>query len=381
MSRSTLMISAQLPSRTHQETAGEQLALRYVDFWESRGDFLLVSGAGPANLRARERGQTPPHLLLDDRPGWLSRMRARLLTVHPIFPSQALRRIPDLERAEVIDLQWQEQGWLLPGLRRAAPHARITITLHDVLSQRFERRAAASRTRRHRPLWMLRTAMMRRLERSIMRLADDVIVLSDKDCRLLPSSGRARVHVIPPPAEAPLSPAPSNAGTRLLFVGYLARRENHDAAQLLIEQILPRIRQQVPDAQLTLIGKGLDPELARKASEQNVRVMGFVEDLEPEYAQTNAVIAPLREGAGVKLKVVEAMMRGLPVITTSVGIEGIPHGPGVAVADSSDELADAAVQVLQQPHPARSAARSQVPVLKERFGLAAFVKALEEIHS
>lgn len=109
-------------------------------------------------------------------------------------------------------------------------------------------------------------------------------------------------------------------------------------------------------------------------------MLGFVDDLEPEYRRAAAVIVPLEAGAGVKFKVVEAMIRGIPVITTPVGIEGIPHAGAAWIADDSAGLAAAAIAVLRDREAAERRARDQASPLAEHFGLRAFTRTMQEMH-
>lgn len=380
--RRTLMISPQLPSRAQQESAGELLALRFAEFWEARGPLLVVSATGRANARAQQRGDLPDHELLTIEPSRAERLRGRLLTVQPVIPPRAVSGIPGLRSAEVIDLQWEEPGWLIRALRREAPQARITVTLHDVLSQRFGRLAAASTTVRHRLLWRLRSARVRRLEAQILRRADEVLVLSEKDAALLPRRrGGARVHVVAPPLQAQLRPSPpADAPPRLLFVGYLARAENQDAVRRLTHEILPVVRREFPAAEAVIAGGGLAAQESERLAAEGVQMLGFVDDLEPEYRRAAAVIVPLEAGAGVKFKVVEAMIRGIPVITTPVGIEGIPHAGAAWIADDSAGLAAAAIAVLRDREAAERRARDQASPLAEHFGLRAFTRTMQEMH-
>ena len=124
---------------------------------------------------------------------------------------------------------------------------------------------------------------------------------------------------------------------RLLFVGTLHYPPNADAAVLLAERIVPSIRRHIPDVVLDVVGAGPPRVLDRLRSEQGVSVHGFVDDLEPFYAQAAQVIVPIRRLTGTNIKILEAIAHSVPVVTTSIGLEGIPElVPGYDVAVASD---------------------------------------------
>ena len=157
-----------------------------------------------------------------------------------------------------------------------------------------------------------------------MAALDEVTVFSEKDGGLLGEP--ANVRVIHPPLASGLERFPeAQAGPpTALFVAWFAREENDEAAQWLIGDVWPAVVDAVPDARLRLVGRGVSERLqALCDARADVTVAGFVPDLEPEYAAARVCVVPLRQGAGVKFKTVEALLHGVPVVTTSVGAEGI----------------------------------------------------------
>ncbi|WP_298745175.1 glycosyltransferase [uncultured Microbacterium sp.] len=299
--------------------------------------------------------------------------RATLSTVTrrlaPIRPPHgflaALRRNPAaraaLASADVIDLQWPTMAPLLPALRRDAPRARRIATLHDVASQGQRRQRQRSRSWRRRLRFASSTLLARRIEARTVARADATIVFSEKDRALLPES--ERVQVVFPPLSADI--APSGPPTRepvaspafALFVGPMHRGENREALQWFAHDVWPLVQARVPDAELRVAGRVTDAQRAEFEATSGVRMLGFVEDLEPLYASAAAVIAPLWVGAGVKFKVVEALVRGVPVVGTAVAFEGIGDAEHVPVtSDTAAAFADALVVALQDPAAARRGA-------------------------
>ncbi len=133
----------------------------------------------------------------------------------------------------------------------------------------------------------------------------------------------------------------------LLFVGGFSHTPNKDAATWFIKDVFPYVLSKLPGIVFTIIGSNIPEELL-KLGGKNVKFMGRVSDAEllQHYNMTRLVVAPLRYGAGVKGKIVEAIHHGVPVITTSVGIEGIRDPEHViSVADRADEIADNIIEI------------------------------------
>jgi glycosyltransferase involved in cell wall biosynthesis len=164
----------------------------------------------------------------------------------------------------------------------------------------------------------------------------------------------------------------SKAGNVILFVGGFAHSPNKDGILWFVEDVLPLLRQDDNPWQLMIAGSNADEDI-RGAAAKDVCVLGFVSDekLNQLYQQAAVVIAPLRYGAGVKGKVIEAMAKGVPVVTTSVGAQGIAEPEGVLfIANTAEHFAgqvrEAAVPVL-----GRSKAMAALDYVQKTFSPAA----------
>lgn len=287
-----------------------------------------------------------------------------------------------MAEADLIDLQWEETAILLGAIRRINPDARVVVTLHDVLSQRFGRQRNLQSSTPRRAAWAVRRVAALRLEGRIARHADDVVVLSQKDADLLPRRGtQARVHVVPPAISGHVrTEAPSSTNPLLLFVGYMARWENEDAMHWFVTEILPEVREAHPNARVAVAGGGLRDHVVAELEANAVEVLGFVDDLEPLYAEAAVVVVPLRYGAGVKFKVVEALIRGVPTVTTTVGNEGIHPADAAFVADDPRAFAASVSQVLRDPDAANDHARRTAHAVAEEYGEQRFRARLQEVY-
>lgn len=371
-SRRVVVLTGAVPFDDVPHAGGRYLA-RLLDHLGAHGPVTVVAASTPASRDAAGRPGAPPDLLLvGGAPGRTARDRVlgRLVALgerwwRPVDPGMPpLALVADLltggpaaravRDADVVDLQWSEQARLVRLVRRLAPDAHVVATFHDVQSQLFAREPSS--TPAGRLAWRARAARARAHERRALRSLDAVVVFSDKDARLLGSPATA--HVVPPPL-APAVPVRHPADTdpaqpAVLLVGHLARPENGDGARWLLERVWPTVVARVPGARLRLVGAGAGPDLtAAVAARVDVTLAGFVPDLDAEYAAATCCVVPVHTGAGVKFKTVEALVHGVPVVSTPVGAEGIGQPPWFAgLTADPDAFANAVVAVLDDPHTA-----------------------------
>jgi glycosyltransferase involved in cell wall biosynthesis len=149
-------------------------------------------------------------------------------------------------------------------------------------------------------------------------------------------------------AFAPVPAATDGAGAKLLFMGTLDYYPNVDAAFFLVKEILPIVWAVEPSVRLCIAGRNPPPELASLASDARIEVIGDPEDMAAVAAFCLLSIVPLRIGGGTRIKILDSMAMGLPVVSTSLGCEGLGVSSGVhlAVADNAADLARAILRVV-----------------------------------
>jgi len=172
----------------------------------------------------------------------------------------------------------------------------------------------------------------------------------------------------------------------MVFTGSMDWIPNEDAVRFCVQEILPRIRQAVPDATLTVVGRNPAPSVSALAAQQpGVRVTGRVDDVRPYMERAALYLVPIRIGGGTRLKIFEAMAMGLPVVSTRVGAEGLPvvDGQDIVLADSPVQFADAAIQLLTDPKRAHALGAAASRMVRERAGwdraAAAFAAICERV--
>ena len=185
------------------------------------------------------------------------------------------------------------------------------------------------------------------LELALVRASDATITVTDVERDILREHvPDANVIVVPTIHERCEGDVGFAARRDLLFVVNFLHPPNVDAAFLLVNEIMPRLRDRLPGIRLLLAGSYTSPEILALATD-DVEVLGWVPDLRPVYDRVRVFVAPLRFGAGMRGKLCESMSHGLPVVTSTVGAEGIGLVPGrhALVADTPDAFAAEVVRL------------------------------------
>src|SRR5207249_1868624 len=155
----------------------------------------------------------------------------------------------------------------------------------------------------------------------------------------------------------------------LLFLGSLDWRPNLDAVSILLESIFPGVRAFEPEAKLLIVGRNPPEWLKERAHQPGVELHGSVPDVRPFIARAGLLAVPLRIGGGSRLKILEALSSGLPVVSTQIGAEGLCLEPGQHLHTVGDmaEMADALVHCLRDPCGARAMAERGCRLVGVRY--------------
>jgi polysaccharide biosynthesis protein PslH len=189
-------------------------------------------------------------------------------------------------------------------------------------------------------------AWARHAGRSLARV-DALVVLSEHDRALVSQLAPSPVRVIRPGLDLPPRADQDGVGG-VLFVGSFSHAPNVEAARRLVEVIHPLVRARYPDATLTIVGADPPPDLSRGVG---VRITGRVPDVRPYVERAAVVVAPLAFGAGVRIKVLDALARGKALVATNRAIAGLElrDGEHALIRDDDREFADAVAELLEDP--------------------------------
>ena len=166
----------------------------------------------------------------------------------------------------------------------------------------------------------------------------------------------------------PLAVASFAARSGIVFVGSYQHAPNVDAVIYFVEKIWPLIRRQLRGAAFRIVGSGMTPEVQALAGE-GIEIVGFVDDLDSVLAQARVAVAPLRYGAGLKGKILSALLAGLPTVSTEIGVEGFGLHPGteILVAEDPHEFADAVVRLYTDEHAWTLLSRNGLEFAQKNF--------------
>jgi glycosyltransferase involved in cell wall biosynthesis len=221
---------------------------------------------------------------------------------------------------------------------------------------------------------------LRAFERRLLASAAESWMVSESDvaaARELCPQARLRYvpNVVDVSAIAPVSP-PSGE-RRAVFVADFAYEPNRNGLRFLLDDVFPRVWDELPDARLALVGGGMDRPPA--SADERVETLGFVTNLAGAYARASCALAPLLQGGGSPLKLIEALAYGLPVIATPRAVAGLAvrDGEHCLVADGAEAFAAALVAVLRD-HGSPELGRRGRELVAERYSIEALGRILAE---
>lgn len=260
----------------------------------------------------------------------------------------------------------------VPLVRRALGSEAPAIVFDDHNAEYLLQRRAFETDFSHPGRWLaagysfIQWQRLKRFEATVCRQADGVLAVSRAD--------RAALRQIAPEQEALVIPNgvdteryhPDLADSiplkhpAITFTGKMDFRPNVDAVLWFYEKVWPQIKAEVVAAHFYVVGKAPHPRLTPLASDPQVTVTGYVPDILPYFGGSDIYVVPLRIGGGTRLKVLEALACGLPLVSTSLGAEGIDLVPGehALLADSASQFAQAVIDILRDPDLARSLGRA-----------------------
>jgi len=266
------------------------------------------------------------------------------------------------------DLIWYfgVRAWALTGSAMAAPSVVDLVDLEDrkiaarLSVPRAPARGPAARLRQRgaRALSEEEIRRWRRLQRRAASSAGATVVCSDLDAARAIEDHLDRVMVVPNAYRRPDPPVGGvevGSPPTVLFQGTLRYPPNAEAARFLVEAVAPELRRLVPDVRIRLVGVST-PSLDHLGDPPRVTVVGRVDDITDELARADVVVVPLRFGSGTRLKVLEAFAHRIPVVSTTLGAEGLGAVDGVhlLLADEPESVAAAVARLLADTELRRS---------------------------
>lgn len=272
----------------------------------------------------------------------------------------------ELERGtDLCQAEYTEMLPLGPWFPRKIPKLFIQVQIHFVYAKRF------LETHGHGAYENYLEAAMRVQELAFLSHFDAVVTFSEDDRRAhLPYLEPSRVFTSPFPIPIDVGIAqkiPAAFDGRFLYVASEAHGPNRDGMDWLLAEIWPRMLRQLPSARLLVIGQWKESTKAALAA-PGLSFTGFVSDL-PATLRGGIMLVPVRIGSGIRVKILAALAQGVPIVTTSVGMEGLPlqDSEHALIRDDAESFAGAAVQLARQPDLWKRLAQAGLSVVEQYY--------------
>jgi glycosyltransferase involved in cell wall biosynthesis len=294
---------------------------------------------------------------------------------------QALAELARRQRVDVWHCEWTPYAEALQGI---AAERRVVVA-HNVESVIWQRYYETETNPLRRWYVGRQWRKFQRFEQRVLGEVESTVAVSDADAqRFRDDFGVSRVTVVENGVDtAYFQPqARRRDPTRLLFLGSLDWRPNLDGVRLLLERVFPAVKREEPSARLCLVGRN-PPQALRKqvAALTDVELRGSVPDVRPYLADCGLLVVPLRIGGGSRLKILEALASGTPVVSTRIGAEGLclEAGQDLTVVEDIDELAAALVTAIRHPEEVLAQAERGREKVLERYDWDRLAEQLERV--
>jgi len=234
----------------------------------------------------------------------------------------------------------------------------------------------------------LESLRIKRYESGIYRKFDACIAFSELDRKnIVGLSGASNISVNPGSVELPAAGGEKTGKGReknsILFFGLLNTLANDDAVRFFYEKIFPLIKRQVPDAKFIIAGRSAGRYIKGLSMDTHVEVAGLVPDIRGLIGKVSVIVAPLRLGGGIRVKILESWALGKAVVSTSTGAEGIEikAGEDIVIADSAPDFAKEVVALLRDEDRRDAIGRAAAKKARELYDCDRIIRNLEEIYS
>jgi len=281
---------------------------------------------------------------------------------------------------DVIVLQWTQMAFLIGIIKKIFPNAKYIVMEEDVTFLAYRRFYQYYKNPIKKLMFYLMYHVVKYLELKSVCMSDRTVCSNEKDKKLLWETGinKQKVINIVPYYQNMSDVQYKGKSKDIIFYGAMGRMENHMSAVWFLENVFPKIEDQ--SVRFLVIGGGPKDELRAYESER-VKIMGFVDDLTPYFSNGLCMAAPLQLGAGIKVKILEAMSAGLPVVTNAIGIEGISaiDGKDYLLATIADEYVESINRLLNEENLKYELSDSAKLYLEQDFNLQEKLKVFTDL--
>lgn len=319
-------------------------------------------------------------------PAFAAQLAAGLFSATPVairrYQSEPMRRllaeIVAKERYDSIVCDFITPAPNLPSISSAV------VFQHNVETLIWRRHSQNAPNLAAKIYLQLQARRMFEFERDVCRAARHVIAVSREDAKTMREMfGLSDVSFVPTGVDLDFfTPPNSSARSGIVFVGSMDWLPNIDGMRYFCDEIWPLILRQVPECTLTIVGREPTREIQALASGHGgIRVTGTVPDVRPYLWNAAVSIVPLRIGGGTRLKIYEAMAARLPVVSTTIGAEGLDIDPprNIRIADNAAEFAAHCLDLLSNESVREQQAAAAADLVGTHFGWDNIARGFESI--
>lgn len=252
------------------------------------------------------------------------------------------------------------------------PHAGTVLNHHDIESALVQRRAASERSLLWRMFWSREAAHLLAAERRWCPLFHvNVVVSYDEGALVKPSCKGSQVCVVPNGVDIGyFTPRPDPGGVRLLFCGRLDQLANKGAITYFFNSIWPQLSDRVKNLEIDVVGKN-PPAWLQELSQRDkrVHVPGFVDDVRPYFHEATVFVCPIKDGGGTRLKILDALAMGMPVVSTTFAASGLAlrDDEHLLIADTAEAFVEQIVRLLADKGLRQQLAQGAVDVVRQTY--------------
>lgn len=265
--------------------------------------------------------------------------------------ADALQRLLTEDNFDLVQVESIHLMNYLPALRAARNHPFVICDWHNVESDLMRQYAEHERNLARRTYARRTARLMGQAEIRALKEFDAHIAVSEVDARRLRSiNPAARISVLENGVEAAhYADDQSATRNRIVFVGSMDYHANIEGATSFARTVWPIIHQQQSSLRFTIVGRNPSMAVSELASMAGIEVTGSVADVRPYYREALAAVVPLNVGGGSRLKILEAMAAGVPVVSTRLGAEGLDvrDGENILLVESTSELANGILKMVE----------------------------------
>jgi sugar transferase (PEP-CTERM/EpsH1 system associated) len=334
--------------------------------------------------------RSPGYTFLKILRGALGRTPLPVLNYTTNTMKETLERILGENHFDIVQVESIHLMTYLPIITTARQRPLMICDWHNIESELMSRygerepnilkRAYAGKTAR----------LMSQFERRAMHDFDAHIAVSQRDAQQLRNlNSDARVFVIENGVdtayyeEAAVSGAnAASKPNRIVFVGSMDYHANIDGAVSFARDVWPGLRDRHPELIFTIVGRDPAPEVRALATHPGIEVTGTVDDVRPSYREALTAVVPLKIGGGSRLKILEAMAARVPVVSTTLGAEGLDvhDGKDILIADTNEQLAEKIVSVIESEELRQRLSAAGRALVSERYDWSTLGASLFEVY-